>query len=102
MLQHTPQTVKTVVKEIMKVESSKQIRSLILCEENIHVDSSSLQPEGSAAALVQKARDEDCIWLGFEFFMNQALVFKLISSCVEPARVGNDHGGWMLEVVLLP
>ena len=30
-LQYTPQLVKTVVKEIMKVESSKQIRSLTCC-----------------------------------------------------------------------
>ena len=34
-MQHTPQLVKTVVKEIMKVESSKQIRSLSCCSKTI-------------------------------------------------------------------
>ena len=34
-LQYTPQLVKTIVKEIMKVESSKQIRSLACCSMTI-------------------------------------------------------------------
>ena len=52
----------------------------ILCEENTHIDLSSLQPKSSAAALLKKVRDGGFIRLLLEFFMNVAHAFKLINS----------------------
>ena len=43
-LQYTPQLVKTVVKEIMKVEFSKQIRSLVCCSMTIDSKSHLVAP----------------------------------------------------------
>ena len=148
-LQYTPHLVKTVAKEIVKVESSKQIRSVaccsvtidskshlwlhlrqkdiqsfrkmlivalvkknsepltwpvrksetqlgpwclactwnlaiqileersVLCDESTDIDSLSLQPKSSVAALVKKVRDEDYLRLLLGLFMNRAHVFML-------------------------
>ena len=53
-LRYTPQLVKTVVKEIMKVESSKQVRSLACCSLTIYSKSHLVAPAVSTEYPVTK------------------------------------------------